>query len=345
MKILVTGSSGVLGINVVEYLRDKNCHDLILFDIVKNELFDQEGMTYIQGDIRNRDLMGEITRGVDIIVHSAATSPSYDRETIFSTIVGGTETLLEAALQNGVKRFVYISSTSVYGVPQSNPVYEDDETVFYDPYNESKIHAEAVCREYRKKGMCIPVLRPRTFIGPGRLGTFSLLFEWAREGKNFPMVGPGKNRYQFLDVKDLSQAVYLAMTAEESDANRTFNIGAGGFTTMKEDYQAVLNEAGHGKRVVSLPAKPVEWMLGLLYLLKLSPLYKRLYKKLTLDYYVSIEKAQKYLGYKPEYTNKMSLVRNYRWYLDNYDRIGSLVGNNNSVQWNHGIFKLVKRFF
>jgi len=92
------------------------------------------------------------------------------------------------------------------------------------------------------------------------------------------MIGSGKNRYQLLDVADLCEAIHLCMTKDASIANDTFNIGAKEFTTMGEDYQAVLDAAGKGKRVVPCPAAPA--IVGLRFLEKLgiSPLYKWVYE-------------------------------------------------------------------
>ena len=87
-------------------------------------------------------------------------------------------------------------------------------------------------------------ISPKSFIGPERLGVFALFYDWAKDGKGFPMIGNGKNRYQLLDVEDLCDAIYLCATLPEKKVNDTFNIGAKEFTTMKEDYQAVLDHAG-----------------------------------------------------------------------------------------------------
>ncbi len=84
-------------------------------------------------------------------------------------------------------------------------------------------------------------------------------------------------------------ALYLG----EEIVNDTFNIGAKEFTTMKEDYQAVLDYAGHGKKIVRLPEKPIILMLKVLEALKLSPLYKWVYETASKDSFVSIEKAEK----------------------------------------------------
>jgi nucleoside-diphosphate-sugar epimerase len=161
--------------------------------------------------------------------------------------------VLEEALNAGARRFIHISSTAVYGVPDHHPLFEHDQLVGVGPYGMAKIQAEGVCLEFRQKGLCVPILRPKSFVGPERLGVFAIFYEWASEGKNFPMIGSGANRYQLLDVEDLCAAIHLCMILDESAANDTFNIGAGEFTTMRQDYQAVLDEAGFGKRIVGFP--------------------------------------------------------------------------------------------
>ena len=132
------------------------------------------------------------------------------------------------------------------------------------------------------------------------LGVFDLLFDWAKDGRGFPMIGDGNNRYQLLDVEDLCEAIYLCCTLDKEKVNDTFNIGAKEYTTMREDYQAVLDFAGHGKKIKGLPEKPIILTLRLLEAMKLSPLYKWVYETASKDSFVSIEKAEKVLGYKPK---------------------------------------------
>ena len=188
-----------------------------------------------------------------------------------------------------MKRVVHVSSTAVYGIPDHHPLLEGDKLEGVGPYGQAKIQAEMVCLEYRSKGLVVPVIRPKTFVGPERLGVFDLLFDWALDGKNFPMIGSGKNRYQFLDVEDLCQAIHLCLTLPEERANGTFNVGAERFRTMREDYQTVLDAAGHGKRIVPFPAAPAIWGLRLLDKLGVSPLYKWVYETASKDSFVSID--------------------------------------------------------
>ena len=172
-----------------------------------------------------------------------------------------------------------------------------------------------------------------------------MLYDWARDGRNFPMIGSGRNRYQLLDVADLCDAIWLCLTLERGRVNDTFNIGARVFTTMREDYQAVLDRAGHGRRIVGLPARPAIWTLRVLEALRLSPLYKWVYETACEDSFVSIEKAERVLGYNPRYSNKEALVRNYEWYLENLESFARRSGISHRVPWKQGILGLVKRFF
>jgi len=82
--------------------------------------------------------------------------------------------------------------------------------------------AEGLCEEFRRQGLCVPILRPKSFIGPERLGVFSMLYEWARDGKSFPILGRGDNPYQFLDVEDLCEAIWLCATLPDEVVNDTF---------------------------------------------------------------------------------------------------------------------------
>lgn len=345
MKFLVTGGAGFLGINLIRYLHSQN-NDIVSLDIVEFDYPDMnDKIQKVTGDIRNKSDVQEAMKGVDVVVHTAAALPLYKPEDIFSTDIEGTRNLLEEASNQKVKRFIHISSTAVYGIPDHHPLREDDKLDGVGPYGKAKIKAEEECLNYRKQGMCVPILRPKSFIGPERLGVFDLLYDWAKDGKGFPMIGNGKNRYQLLDVEDLCDAIYLCATLPEESVNDTFNIGAKEFTTMKEDYQAVLDAAGYNKKIVGLPEKPIIWTLRILESLNLSPLYKWVYETASRDSFVSIEKAETKLGYKPKYSNKDALVRNYNWYLAHFDEFKNQSGISHRVPWKQGILRVAKMFF
>jgi len=345
MKVLVTGGSGFLGINLIRYLLDKGISDIVSLDLVDFDYPERDRVRALKGDIRDRTIVKQAMEGVTWVVHTAAALPLYTKQEILSTDVEGTGILLAQAYDNKVERFVHVSSTAVYGIPDHHPLYEDDTLDGVGPYGEAKILAEEACLEYRKKGMCIPIIRPKSFIGPERLGVFAIFYEWVKDGKHFPMIGNGNNRYQLLDVEDLCESIYLCLTLDYKVANDIYNIGAKNFTTMREDYQAVLDEAGFGKRIIGFPAGPVILALRILELLHLSPLYKWVYETASKDSFVGVEKAEEKLGFTPKYSNKDALLRNYRWYLDNYRTFENQTGISHRLPWKQSALKVVKWFF
>lgn len=341
---LITGGAGFLGINMTRYLLERG-HRVVSIDKEPFDYPERNQITEICGDIRDLNAVERSMQGVDIVIHTAAALPLYSEHDIMTTDVDGTRNVIDSALKHNVERFIHISSTAVYGIPDHHPLLETDKLDGVGPYGKAKILAEEVCLEYRKKGMIVPIIRPKSFIGPERLGVFALFYDWAKDGKGFPMLGSGKNRYQLLDVEDLCDAIYLCATLEPERANDTFNIGAKEFTTMKEDYQAVLDYAGFGKKIHPLPAAPAIMTLRVLEALNLSPLYKWVYETASKDSFVSIEKAEQKLGYAPKFSNKDALIRNYKWYIDNLHKFENQSGVSHRVPWSQGILKLAKVFF
>lgn len=344
MRYLVTGGAGFLGINLARFLLLKG-HFVRTLDFAEFDYLEREQVDVVDGDIRDKGTVTKALEGIDIVVHAAAALPLYSEEDIYSTDVEGTRNVLELSMKKGVKRVIHISSTAVYGIPDHHPLREDDLLKGVGAYGEAKIKAEKICEEFRSKGMCVPLLRPKSFIGPERLGVFALLFDWAKSGRSFPVLGNGENRYQFLDVEDLCQAIYLCAIMAEEKVNDTFNIGAKEFATLREDFQSVLDYAGFNKKIKTVPAIPVILMLRGLELLKLSPLYKWVYETVCHDSFVSIEKAEGVLGFKPKYSNQEALIRNYQWYVDNHTAYEKKTGISHRTPWKQGILSIIKFLF
>ncbi len=341
---LITGGAGFLGINLVRLLLARG-HRVTTLDIAEFDYPERNQINAIKGDIRNRGDVDLAMREVDIVVHTAAALPLYSPEDIRTTDLDGTRTMLISSQAHNVQRFIHISSTAVYGIPDHHPLVETDKLHGVGPYGEAKVGAEKICESFREKGMCVPILRPKSFIGPERLGIFALLYDWAKDGKGFPIPGNGKNRYQLLDVEDLCEAIYLCATLNRDLVNDTFNIGAKEFTTIQQDYQAVLDRAGFGKKIIPIPAGPAIFALTILDKLKLSPVYKWAYGTVTTDSFVSVDKAERVLGFKPKYSNKDALLRNYEWYLANMHNFANATGVSHRVPWKQGVLKLAKVFF
>lgn len=343
-KYFITGGAGFLGINLARHLL-KNGHSVVSYDLLPFTYPEREQVKEVIGDIRTYEDLRSAMKGADIVVHTAAALPLYSAEDIHSTDIEGTKNVLQACKENNVPRVVHISSTAVYGIPDHHPLSEDDKLDGVGEYGKAKIAAEELCVEARKEGLVVPIIRPKSFIGPERLGVFALFYDWAATGHGFPMIGSGKNRYQLLDVEDLCDAIYLSSTLPAEVVNDTFNIGAEVFTTMKEDYQAVLDTAGFGKKIHGFPATPMIWTLRVLEFFKLSPLYKWVYETASKDSFVSIDRAKEKLGWQPKFSNKDALIRNYEWYLSKQKEFEGASGVTHRVPWKQGVLAIAKRFF
>jgi nucleoside-diphosphate-sugar epimerase len=335
----ISGGAGFLGLHLSRRLLADG-HEVRTLDVVPLDDAELErSVDELRGDIRDRDSVGKLVAGADVVVHAAAALPiQASRGSIRSVNVGGTENVLRAADDADVRRVVFISSTAVYGVPEKHPIEEDDPLVGVGSYGESKIDAEGLCRVAAVE---TTIVRPKTFIGPERLGVFEILFDWIREGRRIYTLGKGHNRYQLLAVEDLVDAI--VRTGEEPKAAReTFNIGATEFGTVRSDLQALIDHAGSSSRLQPVPVKPAEIALRGLELLRVSPLAEWHYKTAHKDSFVDVSKAERLLGWQPRLSNRDALIETYDWYLANRGRVGS-AGVTHRVPWNQQALGLLKR--
>lgn len=346
MKVVVTGGAGFLGYHIAERINELTEYkDSTFFDIAPFEEGEYNPEIHcVYGDVRVPEQMDEMMKDADVIIHCAAALPLWKKKDIYETNVDGTRIVLESAFKNKVNRVIHISSTAVYGVPDVHPLYEDHPMIGVGPYGESKVRAEHVCEEYRKKGLPICVLRPKSFIGTARLGVFQILYDWVESGVKIPIIGNGKNRYQLFEVEDLVQAIFLGAKLPLEKINDTFNVGAKEFKTVEEDVGAMCEYAGTGSRVMKTPAGLVKPFLRFFEVLGISPLYKWIYGTADTDSFVSIEKAEKQLGWEPKFSNSDALIRSYQWYLDNKHTIQQGTGVTHRIAWKQGILGLFKKF-
>src|SRR5438477_358703 len=145
----ISGGAGFLGLHLARRLLADG-HEVRTLDVAPlDEPELERSVQELRGDVRDTRLVGELVDGADVVVHAAAALPIRgSREEIFSVNAGGTATVLGAALEAGVRRAIFISSTAVYGVPKVHPISEEAPLVGVGPYGESKIEAERVCREF-----------------------------------------------------------------------------------------------------------------------------------------------------------------------------------------------------
>jgi nucleoside-diphosphate-sugar epimerase len=295
-------------------------------------------VTEIRGDMREPAKARELIAGADVLVHAAAALPIRgSRAEIMSINVDGTRTLLDAARDARVKRVVFISSTSVYGVPKTHPIDETFPLHGVGAYGESKIASERLAQS---SGLEAVIIRPKTFIGLERLGVFEILFDWIREGRRIYVLGKGDNRYQLLAVEDLVDAIVRASQADV--AGEVFNVGATDFGTVRSDLEALIAHAGTSSRLRPLPVRPAELALRALELARLSPLVEWHYKTASRDSFVDVSKAERLLGWHATRSNVQTLVENYDWYVENREQM-KRAGVTHRVPWNQQALAWLKK--
>jgi nucleoside-diphosphate-sugar epimerase len=337
----ISGGAGFLGLHLARRLLADG-HEVRTLDVVPlDDLELERQVDDILGDVRHPGNARELVSGADVLVHAAAALPIRGAGAeIRSVNVDGTATLLAAALEAGVRRVVVISTTAVYGIPKTHGIDEDAPLEGVGHYGRSKIEAEEICRAFERRGLSATIIRPKTFIGPERLGVFEILFDWIREGRRIYVLGSGDNRYQLLAVEDLVEAVLLA--AGKHIAGETLNVGATEFGTVRSDLEALIAHAGSSSRVTPIPARPAELALRALELARLSPLAEWHYKTAHRDSYVDVSRARRKLGWEPKYSNAEALTRTYDWYLANRESFRA-AGLTHRVPWEQRALGLLKR--
>jgi nucleoside-diphosphate-sugar epimerase len=333
----MTGGSGFLGLHLLRRLRADGARVRSL-DVVPCDDADDAAVGVV-GDVREPARARELCAGADVVVHAAAALPIRGRE-LRDVNVGGTATLLAAALEAGVRRAVFISSAVVYGIQRHPPATEETPPAPIEPYGRSKVEAEDLCRAFGKRGLEVVVLRPQAFVGPGRLGIFGILFEWVREGRRIYVLGPGTNRYQLLAVEDLVDAIVRA--ADAPVAGETFNVGAAGFGTVEEELGRLIERAGSSSRLTRIPAGPSRLVLRTLDAARLSPLSEWHYRTADRDCHVDVSKAERLLGWRATRSSSDALVEAYDWYAANRNQVAT-AGTTHRAAWNERALGVVRR--
>jgi nucleoside-diphosphate-sugar epimerase len=342
MLVALSGGAGFLGLHLARRLVADGHAVRTLDPAPLDEPELERSVEELRGDVRDESAAARLVAGADLLVHAAAALPiQSSREAIRSVNVDGAATTFAAAREAGVRRAVLISSTAVYGVPDHHPIVESDPLVGVGAYGESKIEAEALARDFAQRGLETVIVRPKTFVGPERLGVFEILFDWIREGRRIPILGDGSNRYQLLAVEDLVDAVVRCFDAD-GVAGEAINVGAGSFETVRGDLEALIAHARSGSRLRPVPAAPAELVLRALELARVSPLAEWHYRTAHKDSFVSIEKARRLLGWEPRLSNAETLCSTYDWYLAHRAELGA-AGKTHRVPWSQGALGLLKR--
>lgn len=308
--VLITGGAGFLGAHVVQAFARAG-RPVRVLDLAPPPQ-PRTGVEWLQGSVCDADLVARAVQGTESVVHAAFASPRQDPKAMRRVNVDGTRQLFEAAARAGARRFVLISSTIVDKPPRRHPFLAASGLSRLDDYRTSRLAAERWLLAQR--GPSVAAVRPKTFLGPGKVGAFAMIFDAIRRGEAVPLLGPGDNRYPLLDVRDMAAGIVLL---EASDAPGVFPFGATHYGSVAEDLSALCAHAGTGARLVRVPAPLACLALRAIELAGLVPLSEwHVFSAERRDGVVDIRRAQEELGWRPAHSNVQALTEAYDAYVE-----------------------------
>ena len=257
-KILVIGGAGFIGSFVVSELLKKNVGKVVVYDNFtrgkKNNLAKslKDSRCYIYphgGDVRDLDTLNDAMQGCDAVVHLAAMWLLHCKDfprTAFHVNIEGTFNVLEACVQNNIKRLVYSSSASVYGDASAVPMTEEHPFDNKNFYGATKIAGEAMCRAYYDRyGLNYVGLRYMNVYGPHQdqtaayTGVIPIMLNKIDANETPTINGDGSQAYDFIDVEDVARCNLCALEAGVTD--EFYNVGTGVQTSIKELCDTILD--------------------------------------------------------------------------------------------------------
>lgn len=314
-KILITGGAGFIGSNFVKYINDKYPdYEIVNFDLLTycGNLENLKGIefndnySFVKGNIADNDLVADTIKGCDYVVNFAAEShvdrSIKDPEIFIKSNVLGTQVLLNAALNEGIEKYVQISTDEVYGsLGQTGYFTEETPLQPNSPYSASKASGDLITRAYYQTfEMPVNITRCSNNYGPYQFPEklIPLMISNALENKDLPVYGDGKNIRDWLHVYDHCTAIDLVL--HDGKPGEVYNIGG--------------NNEKKNIEIVKLILK---------YLDKDDSLIKFVDDRLGHDrrYAIDSTKIQEELGWKPKYTFETGIKETIQWYLENQDWI------------------------
>lgn len=297
MRVAVTGAAGFIGSHLCERLV-RDGHDVVGLDNLdpfypravkeRNLKGLQSGPRYahVEGDVRDRDDVARVLEGADAVAHLAARAgvrPSFEEPTQYADVnVTGTMLLLEEAARRGVGKFVFASSSSVYGVGAPHPFREDGGLgVPASPYASTKVAGEMLCANYAGRFNSVIVLRFFTAYGPRQRPDLAI-HKFARliaAGEPIPVYGPESSFRDYTYVDDVIEGV-VASLAYKPDGYEVFNLGSGSPVTLGDLIASLEEVLGADAQRQQLPAQEGD-LAGT---------------------WADVGKARSLLGYRPEWT-------------------------------------------
>lgn len=313
MRHLITGGSGFLG-NLIANELIKKGEEVSILDVWE-DVSRNPKINFFKVDILDRQNVLKAMKNIDVVHHNVALVPLTKAGKKFWQVnVVGSKIAAECANESGIKTFIHMSSSAIFGVPKDAPITSNSATYPVEIYGRAKLEGEkAVIDTFSNSQTNLIVIRPRTILGEGRLGIFQILFDWISNNKNIYTIGNGNNKFQFIHASDLLSAYMLIM---EKGLSGTYNVGTDRFSTMKEALNSLIEFAHSSSEVKALPEKPAINLLKFLDKVKLSPLAPYHYLTYSKNFYFDVDPLIE-LGWRAKYSNDDMLRESYDWYLNN----------------------------
>lgn len=326
MNVLVTGATGFTGGHLATMLARRGCRVNALVREKSLGTFQRSeaanaGAIAVVGDLVNAWSLARATEGVDTVYHIAATYREAGQpDSAYTAInVDGTRNLLQAAKAAGVRRVVHCSTGGVHGHIEHPPANEDAPFGPGDVYQETKLAAETLAREFGiREGLDVVIARPIGIYGPGDT-RFLKMFRGIRRGR-FPMLGSGEVFYHLTYIDDLVEGFRLCGEVPAA-AGRTYILAGPRYTTLNELVSLIARELGTRPPRVHLPVWPF-WLAGLAceivcVPLRLEPpLYRRRVDFYTKSRAFDTTRARTELGFTPRVDLQEGIRRTATWYQE-----------------------------
>ncbi|MFW2440084.1 MAG: NAD-dependent epimerase/dehydratase family protein [Arenicellales bacterium] len=322
-KIAVTGATGFLGQHLCErLLKDGYQVSILARDPEKAKVFAGRVAKTVIGDITDKGAIAELVEGADLVVHLVSNfrTASGPPESYISTNLKGTETVLEAADNAGIKRLVHCSTIGVHGNVKSTPASEDSPYNPGDLYQETKRDAELAChREMEKGKMEIVIVRPCSMYGPGDLRMLKMFRMLAKN--RFFLVGPCRENFHAVYIDDIVEGFIRAITVPNI-GGETFIIGGPGYLQLDDYIKTAANAVGASPPKLRFPYSlfiSAAWCFEMVCVpLRIEPpLHRRRVRFFKNNRAFNIDKARKILAYEPTVDLEEGMRRTVDWYRDN----------------------------
>ena len=324
MKVLVTGATGFTGGHLAQYLAGRGDDVGALVRPQSRARFDASplpklGVRACEGDLTDAGSLGRAMEGVEVVYHIAATYREAGQpDSAYRAInVEGTRNVLDVAQAFNVRRVVHCSTGGVHGHIDNPPANEDAPFNPGDVYQETKLAAEQLAREFGStKHLDVVVARPIGIYGPGDT-RFLKMFRGIARG-SFPMIGSGKAFYHLTYIDDLIEGFRLCGTVPAAKG-RTYILAGPRYTTLEQLVQLVAEELKAAPPRVHWPVWPF-WTAGLLCemicvpLRVEPPIYRRRVDFYTKSRAFDTTRARTELSYSPKVDLKEGIRRTADWY-------------------------------